>query len=139
MDVAEGGLGDNGDVGGGLGVDLEGQDVADVALAVDVVQECCDDAALRKYPLDMGDIGHVAPGQLYPSDSRELSPGYYASNPFAHDVPAPPWGAPQRPIDIRDVIEVPPGAKAPWGYTEYLPGWFAPDRRCRDPVNKPFA
>jgi hypothetical protein len=79
-----------------------------------------------KYPLDMHDIQHLAPGSLGPTGTTELAPGWFTPDPRHFYGPQPPW-VPQQPVDIRDIIRVPAGEQAPWGYKEYLPGWFAPD------------
>ena len=80
-----------------------------------------------KYPLDVGDIRVVEPGQLFPHGYEEIAPNIGVPHPDrVYDV-QPPWGPPQQPIDIRDVIEVPEGQLAPWGYVEYFPGWWVPE------------
>ena len=74
-----------------------------------------------KYPLDVGDIRVVQPGQLFPNGYEEIAPNIGVPQPDrVYDV-RPPWGPPQQPIDIRDVIQVPEGQLAPWGLCRVLP------------------
>jgi hypothetical protein len=89
-----------------------------------------------KYPLDMHDIQHLAPGSLGPTGTSELAPGWFTPDPRHFYGPQPPW-VPKQPVDIRDIVRVPAGEQAPWGYKEYLPGWFAPDITFNTPPNLP--
>ena len=77
-----------------------------------------------KYPLDIGDITSAGPPvrpELPPYVQHRTLAGmathpYRAPDPNAgHQVPAPPWSAPQQPIDVRDVIHVPAGRARPVG------------------------